>query len=393
MPTQADIYTRLAETDLDPDLSWSESDLPERERTKHVHRLHPYLGKYVPQLVEIFLQRHFTKNSVILDPFLGSGTTLVECSTYGCRGVGVDISAFNALLSRVKTATYNPFVVETDLRAALAELSAVVNERGGQLTLDETLTPVDSDEPADISEWLATWFDPQALSELLVYRALLRKYPESADLMKVVLCRAARSARLVTHFDLDFPKKPQTEPYYCPKHSRTCQPTREAFKFLQRYTLDSVRRVKEYARLRKPVEITVHHGDSRNINYGEQFDGLITSPPYPGRIDYHEQHRYAFELLDLPDLREEEIGAAEKGTSRSAIDAYVSDMTAVFENARNHMRKNALAVIVIDDQRSLYDGILSDAGFTVQERRKRHVNRRTGRRQGEFFEEIILARA
>jgi hypothetical protein len=391
--TQADIYTRLAETDLDPDLSWSESDLPERERTKHVHRLHPYLGKYVPQLVEIFLQRHFTKNSVILDPFLGSGTTLVECSTYGCRGVGVDISAFNALLCRVKTAAYNPFVVETDLRAALAELSAVVNERGGQLTLDETLTPIDGDEPADISEWLATWFDPQALSELLVYRALIRKHTESADLMKVVLCRAARSARLVTHFDLDFPKQPQTEPYHCRKHSRTCQPTREAFKFLQRYTLDSIRRVKEYARLRKPVEITVHHGDSRGINYGEQFDGLITSPPYPGRIDYHEQHRYAFELLDLPDLRVEEIGAAEKGTSRAAVNAYVSDMTAVFENARRHMRKNALAVIVIDDQRSLYDGILSDAGFTVQERRKRHVNRRTGRRQGEFFEEIILARA
>jgi hypothetical protein len=392
--TQAEIYARLAETDLDPELSWSESELPERERTKHVHRLHPYLGKYVPQLVEIFLQRHFTKNSVILDPFAGSGTTLVECSTYGCRGVGVDISAFNALLSRVKTAAHNPFVVERDLRAALAELSAVVNQRGGQLSLGETLAPVDgAGRPSDTSEWLATWFDPQALSELLVYRAQIRKHTESADLMKVVLCRAARSARLVTHFDLDFPKKPQTEPYYCRKHARTCQPTREAFKFLQRYTLDSIRRVKEYARLRKHVEITVHHGDSRVFDYGERFDGLITSPPYPGRIDYHEQHRYAFELLDLPDLRAEEIGAAEKGTSRSAIDAYVSDMIAVFENARGHMIKNALAIIVVDDQRGLYDDILTQAGFTIQERRKRHVNRRTGRRQGEFFEEIILARA
>ena len=30
-------------------------DVPERERTKHVHRLHPYLGKFIPQLVEYFL--------------------------------------------------------------------------------------------------------------------------------------------------------------------------------------------------------------------------------------------------------------------------------------------------------------------------------------------------
>src|SRR5437016_11825105 len=37
---------------LDLDLSWSERDLPERERTKHVHRLHPYLGKYIPRSEE-----------------------------------------------------------------------------------------------------------------------------------------------------------------------------------------------------------------------------------------------------------------------------------------------------------------------------------------------------
>ena len=32
----------------DLNLNWRERDLPERERTKHVHRLHPYLGKFIP---------------------------------------------------------------------------------------------------------------------------------------------------------------------------------------------------------------------------------------------------------------------------------------------------------------------------------------------------------
>ena len=47
----------------------------EHERTKHVHRLHPYLGKFIPQLVEVFLKKYFRKGDTILDPFSGSGTT------------------------------------------------------------------------------------------------------------------------------------------------------------------------------------------------------------------------------------------------------------------------------------------------------------------------------
>ena len=48
----------------------------EYERTKHVHRLHPYLGKFIPQLVEVFLKNYFKRGDTILDPFSGSGTTL-----------------------------------------------------------------------------------------------------------------------------------------------------------------------------------------------------------------------------------------------------------------------------------------------------------------------------
>jgi hypothetical protein len=63
-PTQDALYR-----ELDLDLSWSERDLPERERSKHVHRLHPYLGKFVPQLVEALLERHLPSARNVLDPF------------------------------------------------------------------------------------------------------------------------------------------------------------------------------------------------------------------------------------------------------------------------------------------------------------------------------------
>ena len=345
----------------------------------------------MPQLVEIFLRRHFTPGQRILDPFVGSGTTLVECSTYGAHCTGIDISAFNVLLTRAKTAIYNPFVVEHDLRDALARLDDFVGASAGQLSLDPALVTAATQTVA-ASEYLCDWFDVRTLAELLFYRSLTADY-DSGELMAIVLSRSARSARLTTHFGLDFPKKPQTEPYECAKHRRICQPTREAYKFLRRYTLDTIKRVKEYERLRSEADATVIHGDARSASYGCRFDGLITSPPYPGRIDYHEQHRYAYELLGLVDRRTEEIGAAAKGTNKAAVAGYVDDMVAVFDNARRHLKKGAPVIIVIDDARSLYDDILREAGLTIVERRKRHVNRRTGRRNGEFFEEIIRARA
>ncbi len=118
-PTQDALYR-----ELDLDLSWSERDLPERERTKHVHRLHPYLGKFVPQLVEALLERHLPQAKTVLDPFAGSGTTLVQSLESGRDATGVDVAAFNCLLMRVKTAEYNLFALESELRDSLRRLEA-----------------------------------------------------------------------------------------------------------------------------------------------------------------------------------------------------------------------------------------------------------------------------
>ena len=111
--------------DIDLELSWSERDLPERERTKHVHRLHPYLGKFIPQLVEILLARYVPPSGRVLDPFAGSGTTLVQSLESGRDAVGVDVAAFNCLLVGVKTARYNEFVLESEVRDVLGRLGHV----------------------------------------------------------------------------------------------------------------------------------------------------------------------------------------------------------------------------------------------------------------------------
>jgi hypothetical protein len=197
---------------------------------------------------------------------------------------------------------------------------------------------------------------------------------------------------LTTHFDLDFPRAPVTEPYFCHKHKRICRPVDEADKFLSRYTVDTVRRIRAFADVRTSRRVEVLHEDARTVRLDRRSDGVITSPPYPGLIDYHEQHRYSYELLRLDDRRDQEIGAAAQGTGGSAVAAYVADMTAVFANAAQHLRRNAPIVIVVNDSRSLYPQIIGDAGLALEDRITRHVNRRTGRRAGEFFESILVCR-
>ena len=365
--TQAALYR-----ELDLELSWSEEQLPERERTKHVHRLHPYLGKFVPQLVEALLERYVRPGGRVLDPFAGSGTTLVQALESGYDAVGVDIAAFNALLVEVKTRTHDLDRLEAEIRAAHAALGRSRERPRG---------------------YVREWFAPTAAAELLHFRSLLGD-AEHADVLRVVLARAARSARLTSHFDLDFPRAPQVGEYWCHKHRRTCRPVETANKFLARYLLDTLARLRAFADVRDGRRAAVVlHGDARELALGGPYDGVITSPPYPGLIDYHEQHRYAYELLELDDRREREVGAAAAGTSKAALAAYAEGIATVLTRVRAALRPGAPVCIVVNDRRDLYPEILQRAGLHLHDRLERHVNRRTGRRAGEYYESILVAQA
>jgi hypothetical protein len=364
--------------DIDLELSWSERDLPERERTKHVHRLHPYLGKFIPQLVETLLARYVAAGGRVLDPFAGSGTTLVQALESGHDATGVDVAAFNCLLMRVKSARYNEFVLEHEVRDALGQLASVDGSCRG---------------PSLGRGYIGRWFAPQAARELIAFRSIATDY-EHGDVLRVILARAARSARLTSHFDLDFPREPQTAPYWCHKHKRECRPVDRAEHFIRRYALDTLARIKAFARVRaRGAEAEVIHGDARELALGRGFDAIVTSPPYPGLIDYHEQHRYAYELLDLDDCRELEVGAAVAGTSKRALTAYQDAIVDVLLNVRTALRPGAPVAIVVNDRRDLYPEILDRAGLRLEQRLRRHVNRRTGRRAGEYFEDVLVARA
>src|SRR5436190_16562350 len=151
----------------------------------------------------------------------------------------------------VKTRSYNPFILERELRDAFERLERLGKPR------------------ARASKYVRNWFAPQAAAELLSFRELIPEY-EHQDVLRVVLARAARSARRTTHFDLDFPRAPQLEPYWCHKHRRECRPVEQARPFLRRYTLDTLTRIKGFARARaRGRDAVVLHGDARDLDFGD----------------------------------------------------------------------------------------------------------------------------
>lgn len=380
------------------DTSLAFLDVPERERTRHVHRLHPYLGKFIPQLVGYFLSRYFGRGELVLDPFSGSGTTLVEASERGIDSIGVDVSEFNVMVSRVKLAEYHIAKAERevlDISRRTAEFSVREFPDGERAGF--------GDGPSPGEGYLETWFAPRSLSEMLYFRSLIPEY-EHQDLLKVLLSRTARSCRLVHHYDLATPKNPVRGPYVCYKHrGKTCEPITTIVPRLRSYSVDTVRRLKAFQEARKPCASLVIEGDSRRVRIGDQLrssgrlngrdvDGIFTSPPYVGQIDYHEQHRYAYELFGMERRDGLEIGPKTKGKGGRARRDYAMSMAESMRNIGCCLSPRAAIFLVANDRLGLYPAIFEDAGMRIEKSFQRPVEDRTERDKRPYSETVFLAR-
>jgi len=365
------------------DLSFD--DVREFERTKHVHRLHPYLGKFIPQLVEVFLKKYFKKGNWILDPFSGSSTTLVEANILGLNSAGIELSKFNCLISDVKLKKYDLKQVEKEI---LDILGKTKNFSDSMFSKQGSIFKSKIKQFSSKSEYLNKWLAKRSLQEVLFYKSKINNY-KYKDILRIILTRSVRSARLITHYDLARPKKPVNKRYWCIKHKRYCEPIDEAQKFINRYSLDTIRRLKEFDELRTDAKVKIIQGDTRKVNLnGYKFDGIFTSPPYVGMIDYHDQHKYAYELFKIGNNEDGEIGPMSSGKSIKAKKDYQKGITDALFNISRYLKKNAKVFIVVNDRDKLYPEIGVNCGWDLVDIFHRPVLMRTERDSAQYSESI-----
>ncbi|PJF29452.1 MAG: site-specific DNA-methyltransferase, partial [Phototrophicales bacterium] len=361
--------------------------LAERERTKHVHRLHPYLGKFIPQLVEWFLSRYFQPGDILLDPFMGSGTMLIQANEMGMHAIGVDISEFCYRIVCAKTQQYDVEKARQEILRAerlTREFSRNWQYPSPQLSLfdaDNVHTLANQLLEQCHSDYMKTWFAPRALVEILYYRHLIETDTfVYKDLLNILLSRAMRSSRLVPHYDLATPKQPLPVgvEYWCRKHNRMCLPIDNCITKIHAYSQDTVRRIATFNQLRTSAQIYPLHGDSRTIDLtpilqGRKITGIFSSPPYVGQIDYHDQHNYAYELFNIPRNDDLEIGPKSNGKSKRAQQAYIDGISGVLRHMKQYLIDDANIFLVANDAFGLYPQIAQASGLKIVEEFHRAV--------------------
>lgn len=450
---------------LGDDLNWALSfaEYKESETTKHVHRLHPYKGKFIPQLVEYFLDSHtdkfkkgvfFKRGDIVLDPFCGSGTTLVEASELGINAIGIDVSAFNTQISNSKVGKYNFQLIEDVAKDISLKLKKYLKDKNNTEFEIELLSELKDfnakyfsspdyrykvrqkliDEKSYSKEkeskffplynklvqkynielkqernntFLDKWFIKVVRDEIdFVFNEIKKiKDVSTKRILMIVLSRTVRSCRATTHSDLGTLLEPQLSTYYCRKHGKICKPLFSIDGWWNRYTNDTLKRLKDFDDLRTNTHQLCLTGDSRKIDIisklernspdfaekinTEKISGVFSSPPYVGLIDYHEQHAYAYDLFGFERNDELEIGPLYKGQGREAKESYAKGIAEVLLNSKRYLKEDYNVFLVANDKYGLYPLIAEKAGMKIINQYKRPVLNRVEKDRNAYSEIIF----
>jgi site-specific DNA-adenine methylase len=311
-------------------------------RTKYgivncVHPIHPYPGMMKPQIVEYLLSTCPEKAHYIFDPFVGSGTTLVEANEMGLNAIGVDVCEFSCVICRAETEEYDIKLLKTEILDIFNKTTQFLPETNVQTK--ESATKLASTDAVS-----------EVLQGVKFYKGSIPKYHYQNALRTIL-------SRVIYPFN----------------QSDSDNNAFQLFiKRLQLSSIDVLKRIENFSKLRSNHSVNVIRGDSRNIDLQEVVcdheqkpDFVLTSPPYLGRMNYHDLFGYAYDLFEIPRYDKEEIGSMSLGTSFLARRKFVEDMVAVFSNIRKNVKLGAQLMVVTEDRFGLYPEIINKAKLRV----------------------------
>lgn len=298
------------------------------------HSLHPYPAKFPPQLPKTILKQFSKIGETVLDPFCGSGTTLVEARLQGINAIGVDVNSLFCLLSKVKL---------TPLRAN--QINAIDNFT--ELISNESFNwKIGNKSKVKVKEFegLKHWFQLNVAEEITFILSEIEKLSDNdaKDFLKIVLSsiivRVSNQESDVRFAAIN-------------KNIEDCY----TFDLFIDQTKKYSERIIEYSNLLKyQTEVKIYNADSRSLSFlkPQSIDLIITSPPYANTYDYYLYHklRQRWLGLDVQFAQYNEIGSRREYSSlKENPKKWNNDLIKCFVEINRVLKNKGVAFIIIGD--------------------------------------------
>jgi hypothetical protein len=266
-------------------LERSSHNSPSKQATRYsVHGLHEYKGKFNPQIARVISNvLGLPERSHVIDPFCGSGTTLVECEHAGLTATGLDINPLAIFVANAKLGALSTpaSVLSRGLRVTLRAIS---DFRGSQLTTeDERLS------------YLRSWFTPDVLQEIEAVKNAIRSAgARSAPVLMALASNLLRDYSLQDPKDLRIRRRKSPLPIV---------PFVDAFEKSASSFISKLSASQEVIGIRDATSRALLT-DCRSVKQlkgvaRRKFDCAITSPPYATALPYIDTQRLSLVWLGL----------------------------------------------------------------------------------------------
>ena len=263
------------------------------------HDVHAFAAKFPPQLPRAFIRGLTAPGDFVLDPMMGSGTTIVEALLEGRRGIGLDIDPLALRVSQAKTI---PMSVDD-----LQDIGLKVISHAQDLLANNSIERLIQKFDSRTKEFIDYWFYPNTQRELAalvlaiqtVDVSLVRRFLELTFSSIIVTKSGGVSrARDLAH------SRPHLDKEKNPKNA------------LEQFSLRLQKNIKSMAHLdTKGALAAPLPGDARSMPLRDEvIDLIVTSPPYANAIDYMRAHKFPLvwlgeSVVNLTELRARYIGS------------------------------------------------------------------------------------
>jgi len=308
------------------------------------HPVHSYPARMHPAtaraLVELLVGPEVERggNPRLVDPFCGSGTTLVEARFAGAAAFGVDANPLAVRVAHAKT--------WTALRREREQLR-IQGMRIADRSMVETKAarrsgyeaPPERKRHPAAEALLTGWFPKHIRRELeFLYSAILARPPAQAELLLVPLSAILHKVSF---------RASDTDRRKVEKRIARGFPTRL---FRDRVAMLCAGLDDLASEHRAPIPEVVL-GDARHLPRGWSAEAIVTSPPYAGTYDYAEHHdlRMAFLEIDPKSIQAREIGARRHQGGRAGLHQWRDDTRSWMQAAAAIMGSGRMMAIVVGD--------------------------------------------